>query len=115
MSVRNKTRGTMIARHLMTLNSNCYDALRFLNRCGIPRNCALWIAPCRAIYTVGMKKSVDIVFLNRHGRVITMFRNFPPDCIADSTCRAVSAVELPPDALNESKTGLGDTLELDPT
>lgn len=105
----------MIARHLMTLNSNSYEALRALSRTGIPRNCALWIAPCRAIYTIGMKKSVDIAFLNRRGRIVTLFRNFPPDCLADSSNHAVSAVELAPDALNESGTGIGDTLEVDPT
>lgn len=115
MSVQNKTRGTMIARHLLTLNSNCYDTLRFLNRCGIPRNCALWIAPCRAIYTVGMKSSVDIAFLNTRGRVVTLFRNFPPDCVADSSNHAVSAVEFPPDALKKSRTNVGDALELDPS
>jgi len=115
MSVLNKTRGTMIARHLLNLNSNCMDTLRFLNRCGVPRNCALWIVPCRAIYTVGMKSSVDIAFLNTRGRVVTMFRNFPPDCIADASKRAVSAVELPPDSLKESRTGIGDMLEIDPS
>ena len=115
MSVLNKTRGTLIAKHLLTLNANCYNTLRFLNRCGIPRNCALWISPCRAIYTVGMKGSVDIAFLNQRGRVVTMFKNFPPDCVADSSNSAVSAVELAPDALKDSRTGIGDTLELDPS
>ena len=115
MSVLNKTRGTVIAKHLMTLNANCYNTLRFLNRCGIPRNCALWIAPCRAVYTVGMKKPVDIAFVNQRGRIVTMFKSFPPDCIADSSRGAVSAMELPPNALNESATDLGDTIELDPS
>jgi hypothetical protein len=114
MSVQNKTRGTMIARHLLTLNSNCYDTLRFLNRAGIPRNCALWIVPCRAIYTVGMKSSVDIAFLNTRGRVVNLFRNLPPDCVANASSQAVSAVELSPDSLTESGTSVGDTLELDP-
>ena len=91
MSVLNKTRGTLIAKHLMTLNANCIETLRFLNRRGIPRNCALWIAPCRAIYTIGMKNPVDIAFLNQHGRIVTMFKNFPPDCIADSSRDAVSS------------------------
>lgn len=115
MTVHNKTRGTLIAKHLMTLNTNCYSTLRFLNRCGIPRNCALWIAPCRAIYTVGMKRPVDIAFLNQHGRIVTMFRSFPPDCVADSSSRAVSAVELPPNTLNDSATDVGDMIELDPS
>ena len=81
----------------------------------IPEHCALWIAPCRAIYTVGMKIPVDIAFLNRRGRVVPMYLNFPPDCLADSSHRGVSAVELAPDTLNESGTGLGDTIEIDPT
>ena len=115
MSVRNRTRGTLIAKHLLTLNSNRYRTLRFLNSCGIPRNCALWISPCQAIYTVGMKGLVDIAFLNQHGRVVKMFRNLPPDCVANASRRAVSAVELSPNALNESNTGIGDTLELDPS
>ncbi len=115
MCVRNKTRGTMLAKHLLTLNTNTYSTLRSLNRAGIPKNCALWIAPCRAIYTVGLKNSVDIVFLNQRGRVVTMYRNFPPDCIADSSRGAVSAVEFPSNALSESATDLGDTIELDPS
>ena len=115
MAVQNKTRGTTIAKHLLTLNSNCYDTLRFLNRRGIPRNCALWISPCRAIYTVGMKSPVDIAFLNTRGRVVTLYKSFPPDCVADSSSHAVSAVELAPNTLNESNTGIGDTIELDPS
>ena len=115
MAVLNRTRGTVIAKHLMTLNRNCFNTLRFLNRCGIPPNCALWIAPCRAIYTVGLKQPVDIAFINQRGRVVTMFKNFPPDCIADSSDRGVSAVELHSNALKESDTAVGDTIELDPT
>lgn len=115
MSVRNKTRGTTLARHLLTLNSNTYSTLRSINKAGIPRNCALWIAPCRAIYTVGLKHAVDIAFLNRRGKIVSIYKNFPPDCVADSKCSAVSAVELPANTLSESKTDLGDTIELDPT
>ena len=44
-----------------------------------------------------------------------MFKSFPPDCIADSSRRAVSAVELPPNSLDESATDVGDTIELDPS
>jgi uncharacterized protein len=115
MCVRNKTRGTVLAKHLITLNSNFHDTLRFLNRRGIPRNCALLIAPCTEIHTVGMRKSVDIVYLNRNGHVVKMFKSLPPDCVADSPQRAVSAVELPADAIGESDTTVGDEIELDPS
>ena len=115
MSVRNKTRGTILAKHLITLNSNFHHTLRFLNRRGIPRNCALWIAPCSAVYTVGMRKPVDIAYLSQNGHVVKMLRNLPPDCVADSSPRAVSAVELPADTLGTSETAIGDEIEFDPT
>jgi hypothetical protein len=115
MSVRNKTRGTLLAKHLITLNSNFHHTLRFLNRRGIPRNCALWIAPCSSIYTIGMRKSVDIAYLSGNGHVVKMLKNFPPDCLADSTARAVSAVELPADTLCVSQTAVGDEIEFDPS
>lgn len=114
MSVVNRTRGTHLARHLITLNTNAYETLRRLNRAGIPKNCALWISPCRSIYTVGLKNPVDIAFINRHGRVVTLYRNLPPDCVADAGADAVSAVEFPPDALSEGGTDVGDSLEMDP-
>jgi hypothetical protein len=43
-----------------------------------------------------------------------MFKNFPPDCIADSSHGAVSAVEFPPNTLRDSDTGIGDSIELNP-
>jgi uncharacterized protein len=114
MPVHNKTRGTLIAHHLLTLNSNFPNTLTFINRHGVPSECALWITPCSAIYTVGMKNAVDIAFLDREGCVVKMFRSFPPDCFADSPPLAVSAVELPPKTLLRSRTCIGDLLKLDP-
>ena len=114
MAVLNKTRGKMLAKQLLMLNSNFHDTLRFLSQSGIPPDSALWITPCRGIYTIGHQQPVDIAFLDRDGHVVCMFRNFPPDCLADATRGAVSALELPANVLAESGTDVGDTLQLDP-
>ncbi|MCK4236230.1 MAG: DUF192 domain-containing protein [Candidatus Krumholzibacteria bacterium] len=115
MPVRNRTSGTLLAKTLLTLNAHFHKTLRFLNREGIPDQCALWITPCHAIYTIGMKKPVDIVFLDREGRIVKMLRNFPPNCFANSVHNGISALELPGNCLEKSRTDTGDMLELDPT
>ncbi len=113
MSVRNRTRRTVLGKTLLTLNRHFRRTLRYINRTGIPAGCALWITPCHGIYTVGNSKPVDIAFLNGEGRVVKMLRNFPPDCYADSVPAAVSALELPADVLAETGTRIGDDLEFD--
>jgi hypothetical protein len=114
MSVKNSTRGTILAKTLLTMNTHFNRTLYHLNVNGFPRNCALWITPCHSVSTVGMKNPVDIVFLDKDGRVVKMFRNFPPNCIAESEPEAVSAIELPSNRLHESKTSTGDILTLEP-
>ncbi len=39
---------------------------------------ALWITPCSAIHTCGMRFPIDAIFLDRHGQVVRIVRNIPP-------------------------------------
>ncbi len=113
MSVHNRTRCTSLGETLLTLNNHFRRTLGYLNGGGIPNDCVLWISPCRGIYTVGLKKAVDIAFLDRDGKVVKLFRRFPPGCFADSSATAVSALELPSDTLEKSGTNVGDLIEFD--
>lgn len=115
MCVKNLTRDTILAKTLLTLNSHFRETLNHLNGNGLPSDYALWISPCHSIYTVGMNRPVDVVFLSKTGRVVKMLRHFPPNCVTESVPEAVSVVELPPNRLEESETRVGDLLQLDPT
>jgi hypothetical protein len=115
MAVKNKSRGTLLADTLLTLGPSFPKTLRHINRHGLPSDCGLWISPCHAIYTVGMRFPLDIVFLDSKGMVVKLLRSFPPNCYAESGPTSMSALELPCNRIAESCTELGDTLELDPT
>lgn len=115
MSVRNRTRCTLLATTLLNFNAHFRETLHFLNRSGIPNDCGVWITPCHAVYTVGIYRPVDIAFLDREGRIVKVLRNFPPNCYTDEIPEAVGALELPSNCLAESGTRTGDVLELDPT
>ncbi|WP_397473247.1 DUF192 domain-containing protein [Pusillimonas sp.] len=54
----------------------------------------LWLRPCRAIHTAGMRRAIDVVFLDRQHTVIRVVHNLRPYRAA--WCwRAYSVVELP--------------------
>ena len=62
----------------------------------------LWISPCRAIHTVGMRFPIDVAFIDRKGKVRLLVRNMPPGRFA-FCFRAVSVVEL---SINDTDTCL---------
>lgn len=114
MAVWNLTRCSYLGRRLIQLNENFPRTLSHMSSTGIPPGCALWISPCDGIYTVGMKRSIDIVFLDGEMKVVKMLRNFPPGCFAEPARDSVSALELPADTLSDSGTSIGDTVVVDP-
>ena len=115
MSVRNINRGSVLADTLLTLSPDFSKTLRYLNKHGLPSDCALWISPCQAIYTVGMRYPVDIIFIDSRGVVVKVLGAIPPNCYVESNKNAVSAIELPCNRIAESRTEVGDLLQLDPT
>jgi uncharacterized protein len=74
----------------------------------------LWIAPCEAVHTFGMKFAIDVVYLSRSKKVLKVRKEMPKRRI--SLClRAHSVLELPAGVLDETGTVPGDQLEFDRT
>ncbi len=73
----------------------------------------LWIAPCEAIHTFGMKVAIDVVFLDKDFRVRKLVPKLAPRRIA--ICwRASSVLELQADAVVRSGTKIGDRFKFEP-
>ena len=43
-----------------------------LGRSALAPGHAMWLAPCRSIHTIGMRFPIDVVFLDREARVLTI-------------------------------------------
>lgn len=72
----------------------------------------LWIVPCEAVHSFGMKFAIDVVFLNRQRKVVKIRRNMGRRGIA--ICfRAHSVLELPAGAAAATATEIGDRLEME--
>lgn len=57
-------------------------------------NEGVYLAPCRAIHTFGMRAPIDIVFLDRHLKLLKLHESLPPNRIALCVA-AYAALELP--------------------
>ena len=104
LRVTNITRGTLLA--------DCADTgakarTGLLKHSGLDPGEGLWIAPCEAVHTFGMRFPIDVVFLDREKKVVKMCARVVPRRIAFAF-RAFSVLELPAGRLAETETRCGD-------
>lgn len=72
----------------------------------------LWIVPCEAVHTFGMKFPIDLVFLSKKRKVRKIRRAVPRRRIA-LDLMAHSVLELPAGTAEATRTAVGDQLELE--
>jgi uncharacterized membrane protein (UPF0127 family) len=72
----------------------------------------LWITPSQGVHTIGMKFPIDVVYLDKGHRVIHISHSLPPFRIAAIKLKARSVVELPAGTLAQTRTSIGDVLEI---
>jgi tetratricopeptide (TPR) repeat protein len=70
------------------------DRLRGLLGSALPdAGCGLWLEPCGAVHSFGMRGAIDLLFVDRDGRVVAVRAGFAPWRTA--SCRAAcSTIEL---------------------
>ena len=69
----------------------------------------LWISPSEGVHTFGMKFPIDVLFLNRHKKVLKIRANMVRSRISLSL-RAHSVLELPAGTAAATGTVAGDEL-----
>ncbi len=113
--LRNVTTDRIVATRVDRLSTFFQRAVGLLTRSALRPDEGAWIAPCNAIHTLGMRVPIDVIFLDRRGRVVRMDPAVPPNRVALTCRQATAVIELGDGALRESDVLLGDYLELIPT
>jgi len=110
----NSRRGTILA-HELHPSAESSRRLRHLTlRRKFPIGVALWLSPCRAIHTLGLRFPIDAIFLDDKLRVIETRECIPPGSLVRPVPRASSVVELPAGTVRASGTEVGDSLDVEP-
>src|SRR5580692_9168688 len=110
----NRTRQAYLATALAVADTH-WTRLRGLLgfRSGDFRNgSGLWIVPCHGVHTLGMGFPIDVVYLDRVMTVIHIQHDVQPWRFAPVWAQAASVLELPCRTAVETKTAVGDKIEI---
>jgi uncharacterized membrane protein (UPF0127 family) len=109
--VRNVTRNTVLAVAVEIADRGRTRSRGLLGRAALREGEGLWIVPCEAIHTFGMRFAIDLVYLGRNRRVKKTCSSVPAWRI--SAClTAHSVLELPSGTIARTGTRRGDQLVL---
>lgn len=109
--VVNNTRSHRLAAQVELAFSFWRRLLGLMFRRRLPDQRGLLIAPCRSVHTWHMRFPIDVVFLDRHARVVGLESALPPWRFSRSYPSAWFALELPAGTIAQSGTQVGDLLE----
>jgi uncharacterized membrane protein (UPF0127 family) len=102
MYLFNTTTGRVIADDVRSVNNPLSRLIGLLGHATVAPSQGIWLAHCSAVHTMGMRATIDLIFLDAGNRVVGAVPNAVPNRPA-FTCRgAKTVVEL----------GAGSRLEL---
>ncbi len=113
IQVTNVTRQTILATAAEVADTAARRNKGLLGRNGLQPGEGMWILPGEAVHTIGMRFAIDLIYLDRDRHIRKIKRSVPPGRI--SACVwAHSVLELAAGTVLETKTHVGDQLELSP-
>jgi uncharacterized membrane protein (UPF0127 family) len=114
--VYNRTRQTFVATEVVVADTYMR---RLIGLLGKTRRWArpgrgLWIIPSCGVHTIGMLFPIDLVFIDRDCRVVSIQEFVRPFRVSRVCLKATSVLEFPAYTIHRSGTEIGDALEIAP-
>jgi len=110
----NRTRTTYLATELMIARTHWsrFRGLMATDAARFRRGQGLWIVPSRGVHTFAMLFPIDVVYLDHERIVIHLEEELKPWRLAAIRVRAASVLELPIGTVRDSRTTLGDQVDI---
>lgn len=115
LSISNRTRSRSLGSRVWLADGYWTRLRGLLGRPPLGEGEGLLIAPSRGVHMYGMKYPLDVVLLDRGGKVVALYRELAPGRRTRVHRDARFALELPVGAIDVSDTEEGDVLEWGPT
>lgn len=112
LCVTNTTRSTILAEQCEQARSFFARGRGLMGRDQLGPGSGLLIDPCSSIHTFFMRFPIDVVFIDRTGRVVGLRAEMPPGKPYAGAWRARAVIELPSGVIVASRTEVGDVLVL---
>ncbi len=112
LRVWNRTRNILVAERALAAGTSRERRTGLLAHSGLDDSGGLWIVPCEAVHTIGMKFPIDVLFLDKKRKVLKIRKDMKQWRM--SACfRAHSVLELASGRADATGTRVGDQLELE--
>jgi uncharacterized protein len=110
----NQTRQAYLATALAVADTHWtrFRGLLGLDPSDFRNGSGLWIVPCHGVHTLGMGFPIDVVYLDRIMTVIHIQHDLRPWRFAPIRTQAASVLELPCRTAAETRTTVGDKIEI---
>jgi hypothetical protein len=109
-AVVDETTRTVVAERVQRADTFLTRLVGLLGRDGLAPDEALWISPCKGIHTIGMRFTIDAIFLDEELRVVGVRERVAPWRATRFVSRATSVLELPEGAVARTGVSVGDQL-----
>ncbi len=70
----------------------------------------LIIEPCNMVHSLGMRMTIDVLFLSKNHEVVYCMERMPPNKISPSIKDASYVIELPAGLIAQTSTARGDNI-----
>lgn len=112
LRIRNLTRNVVLMEAAEVADTSAKRRTGLLKHERLAPGEGLWIAPCEAVHTFGMKFPIDVLFLSRGRKVLKVRENMVKGRMA-FCLRAYSVLELPAGTVSATGAAVGDQLEFE--
>ncbi len=106
----NLTKNRILAEFLSIADSFWSSLLGLMGKPDLPNGSGLLLIPCQSVHTMGMRFPIDVIFMDRNGKVLQLIENMKPWRISRHLTKARSVLELPVGTIVASGTKVGDVV-----
>jgi hypothetical protein len=110
--LRNAHTLEVIATRVERTHTALERTIGLLARPIVRRDEGVWIDHCRAIHTVGMRATIDVIFVDREGVIVRIYPGIQPFNFGLICSEATAVIELGTGAVEDHDLLRGDRLEL---
>jgi uncharacterized protein len=110
----NTTKQVLIAGQAEVANSAPDRMIGLLKKDHLDKEEALVITHCSSIHMFFMKFAIDVVFIDKHNKVVGLVEKIKPFQLSPIFWRANQAIELPAGTISEKRIEVGDRFQILP-
>lgn len=110
MTVVNETRSRQLCTQAGFANHFFSRLKGLLGKKELQEGEGLIISPCNMVHSIGMRMTIDVLFLNKAHEVVYYMDRMPPNRFSPHVKEARYVIELPPGMIAASGTEMGDRI-----